>query len=389
MRSAAPVNADPSKVARVDTNAMPWEKSEQRGVWRKVLEFVNDAKKGRETALLKFDPGAALPAETLTERLDIYVLEGVLADGEARYGAETFVRIPPGSRVALSSNAGCVIVGSAMKDEALARGACIVADDPYLYFARLTRLWRQQHAQGGGPRVHPSAVVDPEAVVDPSASIGPLCVVERGARIDRVILDYELKREYQTWLHERGRDREAPAQGDRLDLEPGVLDGRPREWGTTNVDFNPPMRAALARVHDDEALLLHVGHDEVRLESLAGSAVEKKVPLPERWLKGFAEVQVASAEKAFHDVVTLHLLERLLERLVGGSGRPTLAATRIGSARSGRAGGHVMRGKVRVHVHVDDRRPLLGEERRRRVRPKGERYGGGAAKDRRERPPSA
>jgi hypothetical protein len=81
----------------------------------------------------------------------------------------------------------------------------------------------------------------------------------------------------------------------RLDLEPGVLDGRPRAWGTTNVDFNPPMRAALARVHDDEAMLMHVGHDEVRVETLEGSAVEKRVPLPERWVKGFAEVQVASA----------------------------------------------------------------------------------------------
>jgi hypothetical protein len=30
----------------------------------------------------------------------------------------------------------------------------------------------------------------------------------RGARIDRVILDYELKRDYQKWLHERDRDRE-------------------------------------------------------------------------------------------------------------------------------------------------------------------------------------
>jgi|SRR6266496_826337 len=82
----------------------------------------------------------------------------------------------------------------------------------------------------------------------------------------------------------------------RLDLEPGVLDGKPREWGTTNVDFNPPMRAALARVHDDEAMLMHVGLDEVRLTTLSGSAVEKKVPLPDRWLKGFAEVQVASAQ---------------------------------------------------------------------------------------------
>jgi hypothetical protein len=31
---------------------------------------------------------------------------------------------------------------------------------------------------------------------------------ERGAPIERVILDYELKREYQTWLHERDRDRD-------------------------------------------------------------------------------------------------------------------------------------------------------------------------------------
>src|SRR5919206_716919 len=38
----------------------------------------------------------------------------------------------------------------------------------------------------------------------------------------------------------------------RLDLEPGVLDGRPAGWGTTNVDFNPPMRAALARIRGSD-----------------------------------------------------------------------------------------------------------------------------------------
>src|SRR5919199_1359506 len=81
----------------------------------------------------------------------------------------------------------------------------------------------------------------------------------------------------------------------RLDLDPEALDGAPAEWGTTNVDFNPPMRAALARVHDADAMLMNVGHDEVQLTTLSGSAVERKVPLPERWLKGFAEVQVASA----------------------------------------------------------------------------------------------
>ena len=82
----------------------------------------------------------------------------------------------------------------------------------------------------------------------------------------------------------------------RLDLDPDSLDGAPAAWGTTNVDFNPPMRAALARVHDADAMLMHVGHDEVQVTTLSRLAVERKVPLPERWLKGFAEVQVASAQ---------------------------------------------------------------------------------------------
>jgi SWIM zinc finger len=101
----------------------------------------------------------------------------------------------------------------------------------------------------------------------------------------------------------------------RVDLEPGVLDGRPRVWGTTNVDFNSPMRAALARVHDDEAMLMHVGHDEVRVETLAGSAVERKVPLPERWLKGFAEVQVASSHMVLRHELPAVEARRFLQSL--------------------------------------------------------------------------
>ena len=82
-----------------------------------------------------------------------------------------------------ASRAGCVIVAPAMREPALARGACIVADDPYAYFARVTQLWKRTHARPAGPAIHPSAVIDPEAVVAPDARIGPHCVVERGARI--------------------------------------------------------------------------------------------------------------------------------------------------------------------------------------------------------------
>jgi hypothetical protein len=79
----------------------------------------------------------------------------------------------------------------------------------------------------------------------------------------------------------------------RLDFEPAALDGSFAQWGTTNVDFNPHMRAALAAVSDADAMLMQVGHDELSLTTLQGHAVERRVPLPERWLKGLAEVQVA------------------------------------------------------------------------------------------------
>ena len=82
-----------------------------------------------------------------------------------------------------ASRAACVIVAPALREVALARGACIVADDPYVYFARATQLWKRVHAPAVPAGVHPSAVVDSGAVVDPTATIGPLCVVERGARI--------------------------------------------------------------------------------------------------------------------------------------------------------------------------------------------------------------
>ena len=67
------------------------------------------------------------------------------------------------------------------------------------------------------------------------------------------------------------------------------------DTGTTNVDFNPPMRDALARVGGLEPLHLQVGEDVV-VRTLDTEVTERKVPLPERWLKGFAEVQLASAQ---------------------------------------------------------------------------------------------
>lgn len=80
----------------------------------------------------------------------------------------------------------------------------------------------------------------------------------------------------------------------RYDALPGALDGPALDTGTTNVDFNPPMRQALAGVGGLDPVHLKVGED-VEVTTLDGTVVEKKVPLPERWLKGFAEVQLVAA----------------------------------------------------------------------------------------------
>ncbi|MGZ9043533.1 MAG: UDP-3-O-(3-hydroxymyristoyl)glucosamine N-acyltransferase, partial [Telluria sp.] len=113
-----------------------------------------------------------------------------------------------------ASMAGCVIVAPAMREAAVARGACIVADDPYLYFARLTQLWKRRTAPPAGPAIHPSAVVDPDAVIHPEARIGALCVVERGARIGA-----------QTVLKARVMVGENCVIGERCTLHPGVVIG--------------------------------------------------------------------------------------------------------------------------------------------------------------------
>ena len=81
----------------------------------------------------------------------------------------------------------------------------------------------------------------------------------------------------------------------RLDVLPAGLDGDILGHGTTNVDVNPPLRAALTRVRGLDPIHLGVGPDEVTVRTFDGELVERKVPLPVRWLRGFAEAQAITA----------------------------------------------------------------------------------------------
>ncbi len=112
------------------------------------------------------------------------------------------------------SQAGTVILAPAMQALAAGREAMILADDPYLYFSRLSRLWRREHPLPRRHRIHPSAVVDPEAHIADDVVIGPLCVLEAGARIGAG-----------TVLHSRVTVGQGCQVGERCIVHPGVVIG--------------------------------------------------------------------------------------------------------------------------------------------------------------------
>ncbi len=82
----------------------------------------------------------------------------------------------------------------------------------------------------------------------------------------------------------------------RLDLLPEALDGEFIASGTTNVDFNDPMINALNSVTKSEKMVLSVGQKNVTIATNKAKVVEKKVVLPNRWLKGLTSVQLFLGE---------------------------------------------------------------------------------------------
>lgn len=81
----------------------------------------------------------------------------------------------------------------------------------------------------------------------------------------------------------------------RLDIDQSACDVEKTNFGTTNVDFGGDMRAALSSVTANDSLQVNVRADGFEMHSESNSAIEKKVDLPIRWIKGFAEVQIHQA----------------------------------------------------------------------------------------------
>ncbi|MFI9831319.1 SWIM zinc finger family protein [Streptomyces sp. NPDC051913] len=107
----------------------------------------------------------------------------------------------------------------------------------------------------------------------------------------------------------------------RLDILEAGLDGGEVGHGTTNVDVNNPLREALSRIGADDPLHLRVGPEELAVTTLDGPVVEKKVPLPDRWLRGFAEAQVIAAGFDLRAELSAAEAVRFLRSLPRGASR--------------------------------------------------------------------
>ncbi len=86
----------------------------------------------------------------------------------------------PRFKAKLAQTKAAAVVLSAAAEELTAL-PCIVTDNPYAYFAHLSRLLNPDRV--AAPGVHPSAVVAPDASIARTAEIGPCVVIGAGASI--------------------------------------------------------------------------------------------------------------------------------------------------------------------------------------------------------------
>lgn len=101
----------------------------------------------------------------------------------------------------------------------------------------------------------------------------------------------------------------------RVDVLPDGFDGEFPAQGTTNVDFNQPMISALNSIQRGSNMSLSVGKKEVTVTTGANKIVERKVPLPTKWIKGLTSVQVFLADTEithrFNRIQTLQLFQSI------------------------------------------------------------------------------
>lgn len=95
----------------------------------------------------------------------------------------------------------------------------------------------------------------------------------------------------------------------RVDVLENGQEGEFIENGTTNVDFNTPLISELGKIKKNDDLILSVGQKEVGFHKDGGSFIERKVPLPTKWIKGLTTVQHYFSESDY--ALTLNRIQAI------------------------------------------------------------------------------
>jgi anti-sigma factor ChrR (cupin superfamily) len=94
-------------IGRRDWDDLAWEPF-RPGVRVHWLYRTGDG--GPEAALLRYEPGAAVPLHEHVGFEHILVLSGAQSDGSQRYGEGALMISAPGTRHAIGSAEGCVVL---------------------------------------------------------------------------------------------------------------------------------------------------------------------------------------------------------------------------------------------------------------------------------------
>ena len=132
----------------------------------------------------------------------------------------------------------------------------------------------------------------------------------------------------------------------RVDLDERAFRAAEQTFGTTNVDFNDPMRRELGRLREGEQVELSVGREAVELRRGEQTVRERKVKLPIRWIKAFGEVQVYQSQLVRALETPAGELRRFLHTLPRSSRQMTYV---VQTGRTIRLSGRPARGAVPIH----------------------------------------
>ena len=109
------------------------------------------------------------------------VITSIASVSNAQTGSITFITGKKFVDELRASKASAVILQQAFIDETTA--TCLVMDNPYLGYARLTALWSSLAGYGACTGVHNASVVDESAILGNDVSVGANAVIAAGAKL--------------------------------------------------------------------------------------------------------------------------------------------------------------------------------------------------------------